>query len=148
MLQIAATWPAFDVPAQDLRKALIVGVTQGIGEVVGRTAAVAHGGEVISRAVKQVVTRAQDRLLLRAEQRVIAVDRQSVAEITRRRNLRHGAIVHEHDFKVGMQCWADFVISKKAGGITLVRTLEVIQRREVVAGSSGEKRTVRPDLIG
>ena len=75
----------------------------------------------------------------RAHQRVVAVNRQRVAEVARLGDLRQRTVVHEHEFHVRLDRRADLVIGEQAGGVALVRTLEVVLRREVVAQRSGRE---------
>src|SRR5262249_6791748 len=94
---------------------------------------------VLGREQRRIT--AQRRALLRRHQRVVAVDEARVAEVTRRRDQRVRVVVHEHDFHVRLEGRADLVISKGAERVALVRTLEVVVRREV------EERRTRYELV-
>ncbi len=83
--------------------------------------------------------------LLRREQRIVAVDGQRVAEVARRRDLRQRPIVHEHELEVRLERRADLIVRERTGNVTLVRTLEVVQRREVVDVLRADVDRSRPE---
>ena len=157
--QIADPRPAFDVPAQQLEEALVIGRASGriekidrryrwIGTEIGIVARIGCSREIADETVDQIGRRAELAALVGGHQRIVAVDRQRVAEIARRGDLRQGAIIHEHDFHVGLDRGADFIIDKGTGGVTLIRTLEIVQRREVITieRTLGQRaRAKRPD---
>ena len=72
-------------------------------------------------------------------------------EQTARRDLGDGVVVHEHDGGVEVHRRVEFVVTHHAAGVTFVRTLQEVVRREVEAElADGERRerAVRRSLPG
>ena len=166
VLQVITTCAAFDVTTQDLSKRTVVRPARnwidkierrrlqnrlaqaaiGAGSVFGSN--ITNNGESITRkrADQQILIVADFSKLIGAEKRVVAVDRNRVAEVTGRSDLGDRTVVHEHELHVGLQRVGDFVVGEYAGRVTLVRTLVVVQRREVERRETAEQRTVRAKL--
>src|SRR5262245_63885274 len=96
----------------------------------------------LDRDVAEVrIARAPRVELRRRQERVIAVDQlpteewrlagAAAEERARRRDLRQGAIVHEHELGVDAGLVAEVIVREQARGLALVRTLIVVVRGEV-----------------
>ena len=152
VLQIGDPRTAFDVTTQQLEERLVVGRSSPRVEEVDRrrarrrvVASERGGREGPDEAVDQIARSADLRPLRRRHQRVVAVDRIGVAEVARRRDLRQRAVVHEHEFHVRLDRWRHLIVGEHARGVALVRTLEIVQRREVEAGQRPLGQRSRPE---
>ncbi len=113
---------ALDVAPTDQDVRLLILRPVRVGQVDHRAIGVGH----------QVGRTAEGRDLRRRQQRVVAVQDPRVVEVTRRRDLRDRAIVHEHEVGIGLERVADFILGEEARGVARVRTLVIVQRVGVV----------------
>ena len=77
--------------------------------------------------------RAADRRQFRGvEQRVVAVHGLGAIENAAGGDLADRVVVRKHQLGVGVSGLVDLIVTKGAEGVTLIRTLEVVQRAEVI----------------
>ena len=126
--------------------AAIRGVVQIILAITALDAAPADI-HILDILLRQAVLATQGLKLLIGQKRIAAVQIPLPEERARGSNLGGGAVVHEHQFGIGLDVFVQVVMSKGAGGPARIGPLKVIRGRVVVGATVPVRELVSLDLI-
>ena len=144
MPEFRLTVAAFDVAASDLQCRL-TGLTARNSKcrraIAVRLAAPVAAAGILRVRDKSIAcdTTAQDLVFLRRQQRIAAIDvvertadRTGSKEQTRRRDLSDRIIVGEHEARIDVELFVDFVVSEEPRRPARIGTLQVVERAVIV----------------